>query len=895
MSERWQRIKELFAAAVEISPSERETFLHDACGDDSRLRAHIELLLASHEQSSTFLETPAVQDVVATLPAQGLEGTRVGPYEIRALIGEGGMGAVYEAVRADDVFQKRVAIKVVKRGMDTNAVLRRFQYERQTLARLDHPNIAAVLDGGTTPDGLPYFVMDFVDGEPLDMFNARAGLGLTDQIQLFRTICGAVQYAHQNLVVHRDIKPDNILVTAAGVPKLVDFGIARVLSPDTSSFRTIDATGGPQRLLTYQYASPEQVRGDAVTTATDVYSLGVVLYELLAGQAPYNLRGLPLDEMERVVCEREPSRPSTMIADGAQKLRRRLAGDLDMIVLKAIRKEPERRYASVEQLSEDLRRYVDGLPVIARPDTFGYRTRKFIRRHRGRVAAASVVAIAVVVGLVTTAWQAQVARAERARAERRFNDVRQLANSVVFEMHDAIARLPGSTPARQLLVKRALEYQASLASEAAGDPALQRELAAAYRKIGDVQGNPYESNLGDPPAAMASYRTSLGILESVRQVDPGNGDVRREIAAAHERIGDIQAISGDVAGALESQRKALDIRLDLRGQSRRGDVRDLANSRKKVAEALLWSGDAAHGLENAREALRLRQEALAESSTTETQADLASAFTLVGEMLVASGDNQGALPQFQSSARIASEASRADRDNVRVRRQYAIALNKIGEALAALGDSTGAAEQHRRALAERQALADVDRSNTQARRDLAISHIMLASALPAAEARRESLDHLRESIRIFESLVAADGNASARADLAEANKMAGSILLRGGNVRDAINSFETAASLSEKVAAEDASDLDTRRGLAGTYQNLGDAHTMAARNLEATREARAAQWTAARASFQKAYALMASIRGAGALLPEDERTLESMSSKVLACTAELKSLNLSRR
>ena len=430
--ERWEQIRQLLESALERDPGERTAFLDAACGSDEPLRAEVASLLVSHEKAGEFTGAGAFEDGMRLIE-QGeiasLAGRRIGNYRIVREIGRGGMGAVYQAARADDAFRKDVAIKLIKRGLDTEDSVRRFRSERQILASLDHPNISRLLDGGTTEDGLPYLVMEYIQGEPIDQYADARKLGITARLHLFQSVCAAVHYAHQNLVIHRDIKPGNVLVTAEGVPRLLDFGIAKLLLPERSS-EAAGATVTSVHLMTPEFASPEQVRGEAITTASDVYSLGVLLYVLLSGRRPYKLDGLTAAGIERAICVDEPEKPSAAAVRG--ELRRRLHGDLDNIVLMAMHKEPGRRYGSVEHLSEDIRRHLEGLPVMARPDSPGYRAAKFAGRHKAGVAAAVLVLLTLVAGVVATSWQARVAaraariaaaerdqaRVEKAKAER---------------------------------------------------------------------------------------------------------------------------------------------------------------------------------------------------------------------------------------------------------------------------------------------------------------------------------------------------------------------------------------------------------------------------------------------------------------------------------------------
>jgi tetratricopeptide (TPR) repeat protein/predicted Ser/Thr protein kinase len=416
-----QRIAELVKSALERPPEDRASFLDDECRSDPAMRAEIESLLQEQEGSSEFLETSALHLAAKSFMREGAfrAGQTIGDYEIISLIGSGGMGEVYLA--EDGQLHRKVALKLVRRGMDSDDIIRHFKHEEHLLASLNHPNIAQLYGSGVSVDGIPFFAMEYVEGQRLDEYCDERGLGTKERLQLFCKVCSAVTYAHQRLVIHRDLKPANIRVTAAGEPKLLDFGIAKLLDSENAPSRGQTLT--LQGVMTPEYASPEQVRGESMTTASDVYSLGVVLYKLLTGQSPYRTKTNRPDEIVRAITEQEPTRPSTVVASASRpwsmgwKPMPQLRGDLDNIVLMAMRKEPSRRYSSVGQFSADIQRHLDGLPVIARKDTFTYRASKFIRRHRVAVAAAFLISISLVGGMITTTWQAQVARHEKAKAE----------------------------------------------------------------------------------------------------------------------------------------------------------------------------------------------------------------------------------------------------------------------------------------------------------------------------------------------------------------------------------------------------------------------------------------------------------------------------------------------
>jgi eukaryotic-like serine/threonine-protein kinase len=415
----WDRAKELFEAALELDPSQRATFLAANCHQAS-LQQQVERWLIDYQAAGSFLDKPALHSADETAEIEDpMINRRLGAYKLVRRLAQGGMAAVFLAVRADDEYHKEVAVKLVRPGLDSQDLMNRFRNERQTLAGLDHPNIVRLLDGGSTPEGAPFLVMEYVEGRPIDEYCDQHKLSVDDRLHLFGEVCDAVQYAHEKLVIHRDLKPSNILVMADGAPKLLDFGIAKVLNPEPSNQGWL-ATQTGLRCMTPAYASPEQARGKSVTTQTDVYSLGVVLYELLTGHRPYRLTQHSPAEIERAICEQEPEIPSTAISriendtspDGKpitktpelvsltregepDKLRRRLRGDLDNIVLKSLQKEPQYRYGSVAEFSKDIDRHLQHQPVKARPSTFAYRVSKFVQRHKAAVSAAVAVLIVI--------------------------------------------------------------------------------------------------------------------------------------------------------------------------------------------------------------------------------------------------------------------------------------------------------------------------------------------------------------------------------------------------------------------------------------------------------------------------------------------------------------------
>jgi serine/threonine protein kinase/tetratricopeptide (TPR) repeat protein len=918
---RLRAVEEIFHAALERELPEVAAFLDAECAGDESLRREVEELLASHRDSGTFIATPLVEldaRIFENEPMDPLIGQTIGHYEILKRIGSGGMGVVYLARRADQQYEKLVAIKLIKRGMDTDAVLRHFHNERQILASLDHPNIARLMDGDSTQGGLPYFVMEYVEGLPVDEYCDTRALSITERLQLFRDVCAAVSYAHRRAVIHRDLKPSNILVSADGMLKLLDFGIARILQPGGGLEPAATMIG--LRVMTPEYASPEQMRGDAATTVSDVYSLGVVLYRLLTGRLP--VRGVsektatsPADSAT------EPRRPSAVITDtdaagrpdGAnaefpsrtrdgnpERLRRRLRGDLDNIALMALRSEPERRYQSVEQLSEDVRRHLSSLPVLARKDTLAYRCAKFVRRNAAVTAAAVLVLLTLVGGIAATTWQAHKARtqealakAEKARAERRFNDVRQLAHAVLFEYHDAIKDLPGATAVRERLVKDGLAYLDSLAREASADPALQRELAAAYERLGDVRGQAFSASLGDPGGAMQSYLKALQIRKALVASSPGDVQSRRDLARSYVRIGDQLIEVGEATRGMEYLRKGRAVYLELVAeQPSSAEIRyDLAAAYNSLGSALEEWGDATGALDNHRKALALRAEfVLAEPRNHTHQRNLSITHINLGRALVLGGQVQAGLQSNQQGLAIAGALLAGNPDNASFRRLLAVSYQNDGDYRAILHDTRGALDSFRQKLRlDEQSLTD-DPVNAQSRGDLGYTCLRIGTLLALSGDYAEARSHYGKSLALYASLAANSPQdvylryrvIQSRAGIGEMNAKLGE------RVAALAESSKAMALLDETAESPTNSPQSSLR--AQVYMQVAETHEALANSRNAAPAVQQEHWRAARALYVRSLGIWQDMQRRGILTGEDATRPADVAREIAQCDASLRKL-----
>lgn len=752
--EGWQRIGELLDELEGLGGEPRARRLAALREDEPALHAEVASLLAAaaDAERERFLDDPPA--VPLALLADGpAPGDRVGPYQLLEELGHGGMGTVHRARRVDGAFDKEVAVKLVRRGMDTELVVRRFLAERAILAGLDHPGIARLLDGGQTDDGRPYFVMELVGGRPLDRWLEERRPSRRRRLEVFLALCDAVQRAHRSLVIHRDLKPANVLVDDEDEPKLLDFGIARLLVPGG------DVTRDDERLATPAYASPEQLRGEPVTTSTDVHGLGVLLFFLLTGRPPFTGEGAAL---VRAICDEPPPRPSAVATHDRAALR----GDLDTIVAVALRKEPERRYASVGELAADVRRHLDGRPVLARGDGLAYRGGRFVRRHWLPVAAAAAVVIALAAGLVSTRQQAAAARRERARAEHRLVQVRGLAAALVFEVDGAIADLAGATPARRLVIERALTYLDELAAEAGDAADVARELVVGYRKLGDVQGSPAHSNVGDVDGAAASYVKAQRIAERWVARRPREAEARFELAAVLGRRSALRWAADDLAGAEALDGQALVILAPLPDTP--GVALERAAVLANLGDARLGQGRRDEALASYREALRLSQQAAAAGETAGRRA-LTSTWIKVGDALRAGDDLGGAEAAYGEALRLREARTREAPDDAGARRDLSSALSKLVKVHKKRGDHVAALALVERARGLDEAALAADPTDARARRDLAATLLdaaqledTIGEASPPGAARRArwlaARAHFERALGLFTALVE-DGGA----------------------------------------------------------------------------------------------------------------------------------------
>jgi serine/threonine protein kinase/tetratricopeptide (TPR) repeat protein len=759
----WGRVKELVAAAGELPPGQREAYLRGQCGENEALRREVKELLSAGELAPDLLEQPAAQlfpDLLTDEFAKELIGKQVGVWRLTQLIAAGGMGVIYRGERAGGQFDQTVAVKLIRRELFSPDLRGRFERERRTLARLSHPNVARLLDGGITDEALPYLVMEFVEGMPIDEYCDRRKLATDERLKLFRQACAAVHYAHQNLVVHRDIKPNNILVTQEGVPKLIDFGIARELQEH--SRRQAAGTTEPQRRrMTPQYASPEQIRGGPVTTATDIYSLGVTLYVLLTGHRPYRFRSGVLYDIERVICEEEPEAPSTAVtrtrqfdsrgdvqavtpawvsamrATDPNRLRRHLAGDIDAIVLKALRKDPAQRYTSVEQFSEDIGRHLAGLPVIAQRPTLGYRMKKFVRRNRAGAIGAAAVAASFVLGLTGISWEARQAAEQRdiaMAAQRIAQQHAETAETAAAQTRDIneflknmLASVRPERAGREVTVREALDRAAERLE---ADLNSQPQVAAEVRR---TLARSYES-LGLYDDAERQLRTALQTLTEL--YDGPHAD----IAECRDDLAVVLYAKGRYAEAEAHCRAALEMGRRLFGS----DSEQTAQTLNNLGAILARQGRDEQAESLYRQALKLRRTLLGDQHPA-----VAETLNNLGGVFRRRGDLAGAEQMAREVIAIREQSLGADHiDTARAWDNLAVLLHQQGKVQEAEQAYAHAQRTYREKLGPNHP-------------DLATSISNLATLLFKQERTAEAVPLLREAVRIRAAALPADDSRTA--------------------------------------------------------------------------------------------------------------------------------------
>lgn len=824
------------------------------------------------ENPTTPIAPPISGSRAGTRPATGAEPApeTIAGYRIVRELGRGGMGVVYLARKDDDRFQRTVAIKVVKRGMDTQDIVRRFETERQLLAAMDHPNIARLLDGGTTEDGRPYFVIEHIEGKVIDKYCDENKLSVGERLQLFLKVCSAVHYAHQNLVVHRDIKPGNILVTKDGEPKLLDFGIAKLLNPAFSPIAQ-DPTSPSLRLMTPEYASPEQVRGEIVSTASDVYSLGVLLFELLTGHRPYRLKTRMQAEIERIICEVEPDKPSTAIskvediihATGTttitpasvagtrerrpDRLRRRLEGDVDNIVLMALRKEPRRRYQSALQFAEDIRNHLEGRPVIARRTTVMYRAVKFVNRNRFGVGAAAAVFLALVLGVIGTTMgmrravaAEKVAVEQRDRAERLFTEGRALANTFIIDFFDSIKTLPGSVPAQELIVSNGLAYLEGSAANAGDDPDFIRELQRGYVRIGDIQAALQGSGRADRRAAEATYIKARDLVDAARarmtspdgQLTFGAALARLKLSDTYEALRDVPKAKQNLAEALPLLRESIALGAPAE--------RALASAEMQTGDLLKDEGDL-DGAQAAFEASRATRDAAMERERTQTTLRDASTIRMrLGDVAYDRAAFAQAADWYREALQLRLDHQAMDppgEPSARSQRDVMSAQLFLGRALMGMQDMAQAEIQLRAAYASAQSLVESSPDDARA------SAVMLVNIGNSLQQLLTATDRFDEAEAVLApALATIEQAAAARPDDPQMQERLANLLgeyaylrIRRGDSMAGLSDADRAIAIIEKLRSSAPTNQQLRPALAGALRVRAEGLTALERWDEAQR------------------------------------------------------------
>lgn len=774
--ERWQRLQQVLDGVLDLPPERQSAALAAACAGDAELLAEARSLLAHRDVLPERLPPEAWQGLADEAAEDSWLGRRIGPFVIEQALGSGGSSTVYRARRADD-FDQVVAIKLLRREHD-RASLRRFERERGLLARLNHAHIAHLYDAGSTPEGVPYLVLEYVDGRTWDRWLAEENPTLRRRVEQFVLVCDAVEHAHRRLLVHRDIKPANLLVDGHGMPRLLDFGIASLLGDGADS--TVTREVG--QALTPAYAAPEQLRGEAVTTATDVYALGLVLYETLSGRHPFRRSGTSERELLQAITTRDAARPSQAVQAGPVRAAE-LRGDLDNIVLSAIEREPARRYGSAQALAADLRAWLAGRPVSARAQTFTYLAGKFIARNRLAVASAFIAVLGLLAAAGIALWQARVAMHERERAQQRFAEVRRFANTVLFDYHEGIQKLAGSLPMQQRLVRDGLSYLEALSQDAHDDAPLWREIAAGYLKVGDLQGNPYGANLGDFAGAARSYDAADAALARVAALGAvDDAETRLWRARLLTRRAHLAYQDSQYAPAREGYAAAVAL------------FEQLAAASPTDNEILLEYTD-----------------------TLDFYGDLVGRY---GQSPTPDGGDARAVQLRAAQLREAALARAPD--DIRLR--FAVYNSRLREGMhwAGLNDMAKAEAAYADALQRIEALVAIDSSDTYRQREIGVVLTRLAQAQEALGKQDAAIATALRALRHMEGLLAQDpSNDAMRQGVTATAGWAARLLIESGRPAEALPIVQRQIAANEERLRAAPDNPDLLFGLSLGYRRLG--------------------------------------------------------------------------
>jgi len=826
---RFDEVERLFHDVRGLDADARVARLDEACANDAELRREVEELLLHSEGAA--LDEPALgRGFLKTGSAERPE--RIGPYTILDTIGRGGMGIVY---RAEQEHPKRqVALKVIRTLLVDDRLVRRFEREAELLGRLRHPGIARVYEAGLV-DETPFIAMELIDGQPLTEFVATAKPDVPARLRLFASICDAVEHAHKNGVIHRDLKPSNILVEVGGAgpqPRIVDFGVARATDADLSGGTLWTSAG--ELVGTIEYMSPEQAAGDPLQldTQSDVYSLGVILYELLSGALPYDVRDRTIHEAARIVREQE-ARP-------IGQLDAMFRGDLSTIVGKALEKEKSQRYLSASALGEDVRRFLDDEPIAAHPPSTTYQLRKFARRHRALVTLTGAVLIALVIGLFTTLTQWLQTREQQQLAERRYDDVRELAHFLIFDIDEAMRNVSGTLPARKLLVEAGVEYLDKLAAEVGDDPALLNSLIGAYSAIGDIQGAPTLPNVGDIEGAKRSYEQALILIDRLMPLHDQPGELQRSRSLTLMRLGDVLLWRGEVEDALSAYRDA---------------------------EQLVFSWPDATTLEQVQVIER------------------------IGDALLEQGELDQALQHYLNAERQTKLAAEQSPLEWGTGRAHAAQLLSLGAVYEQLGRADEALDQYRRFLEFAEPAARRESGNAVAQRDLIVGAGRLGDLLAALGRHEEALQHHAAAVSAGEALVAADpGNAQALMTLSGSCNKLGELLLAAARRDEARQLFDRYLGLAEELVALDANDSNYQRRYGVALYKQSELDRSNARDESLTTEERLSHWTSARGWLQRATDVFVAMGANGLLQPSDAGVPDELRGELADCDANIELL-----